>query len=88
MKKIALLGSLILFGCMAYVQSSSIFLNRPIFDVSLSDIMLMAKADPELPTGYILLEEWSMITTGYWEGEYWIEPTYGCTDADDKCFHI
>jgi len=87
MKKLILIISIILLGCMTYIQSSSIFLNTPKSGISLSDILLTAKADGELPPGYILLMEWGMKTSGYWEGEYWIEPTYGCIDADDKCWN-
>ena len=88
MKKLVLISCVILFAGITYVQRSSKLLNIQISPISLNDFFLTAQAnDNELPPGYILLEEWAMVSPGYWEGEHWIEPEYGCVDADDKCWN-
>ena len=64
-------------------------LYEVITKISLSNILLISNAEGEdLPPGYILLEEYGLIAEGYYEGEYWIEPEYGCVDANDKCLHL
>jgi hypothetical protein len=89
MKKLILISCMILFTGITYIQSVSRSLSIPISSISLNDIFLSAQAnDGELPPGYILLEEPALISEGYWEGEYWIEPVYDCVDANDKCLNI
>lgn len=89
MRKLVLISCIVLFAGITYVQNNSKSLNVPISSISLNDFFLSAQAnDSELPPGYILLEEPALISEGYWEGEYWIEPVYGCVDANDKCLII
>ena len=89
MKKIILyIGSAVFAALMVYnIGKSSLIAKNT--DVSLESIKIMAvSAQNELPPGYILLMQWAMIESGYWDGPYWREPIYDCVDADDKCLNM